>query len=385
MFNTLFGEMSDIPPDLHPKILSRVFAVSLLRFRCVCKEWLRIIDDPNFTKWHLRLQTEEGQGQLIFCNRPGNKLYTLSLDSLNYSHTPIRMVVALSLKILPRGGASHIPTLPVPACNGLILISRHVGDVWAVWNPFTREAHVLPSYTTFSLAEGGNPFCYGFGYDSVADDYKVVKITKYYDQTDSVFKFETLVYSVKSNSWGRVKDCPYFPLFGVPGVFVNGALHWICLLYRGEDELLILALELATLDYHLLSPPSMVSKPGWCLNASAGYLLLTCYNSVYRLDDYGGENSWTKLLSFSGMGLGEVRPIAYLKSREEVLLQRYADEYFWFDIKKKSPTRVSISGDVSSSQICMGSLVRLNNSGGIDGSNSAKETALWKRNMSIDR
>jgi F-box interacting protein len=94
----------------------------------------------------------------------------------------------------------------------------------ALYNPCTREYKILPS-TLFELripsGKEYDKFCwertlYGFGYDPINEDYKVVKIVDYYGNTiDRCFFSEVKVYSLmKSNSWKRIKGYPnYYAIF----------------------------------------------------------------------------------------------------------------------------------------------------------------------------
>ncbi|KAK1558326.1 hypothetical protein Q3G72_001088 [Acer saccharum] len=43
-----------IPENIIRGILLRVPAISLFRFRCVCKDWYRIIADPDFSVNHIQ-------------------------------------------------------------------------------------------------------------------------------------------------------------------------------------------------------------------------------------------------------------------------------------------------------------------------------------------
>lgn len=65
---------------------------------------------------------------------------------------------------------------------------------------------------------------YGFGYDHVNDDYKVLRIAQFWDEVVD----EVKVYNLKSNSWRRIKDFPYYLSYKrADGMLVNGALHWV--------------------------------------------------------------------------------------------------------------------------------------------------------------
>ncbi|KAF7146712.1 hypothetical protein RHSIM_Rhsim04G0209700 [Rhododendron simsii] len=67
------SQLPDIPPALVKEILSRLPIRSLLRFRCICKPWLKLISDPQFS-----ILFQKGKIAI----RGGNGLlYDLHLDS----------------------------------------------------------------------------------------------------------------------------------------------------------------------------------------------------------------------------------------------------------------------------------------------------------------
>ncbi|XP_019253542.1 PREDICTED: F-box/kelch-repeat protein At3g06240-like [Nicotiana attenuata] len=69
---------------------------------------------------------------------------------------------------------------------------------------------------------------YGFGYDVVNDDYKVVALSYYdIDEPDIVDTFVD-IYSLRKGLWKRLGSSPYDHSLTDPasGVLVNGALHW---------------------------------------------------------------------------------------------------------------------------------------------------------------
>ncbi|KAG5549759.1 hypothetical protein RHGRI_014908 [Rhododendron griersonianum] len=90
-----------------------------------------------------------------------------------------------------------------------------------IWNPSTGKYRGLPNVEM--------PYnCYawfGFGYDECIDDYKVVGF--FFDDRRSGSEPEVKVYTLGSDSWRRIEDCPYRAPRGVLGTFVNRALHWI--------------------------------------------------------------------------------------------------------------------------------------------------------------
>nr|XP_009787499.1 PREDICTED: uncharacterized protein LOC104235435 [Nicotiana sylvestris] len=58
---------------------------------------------------------------------------------------------------------------------------------------------------------GLSQICGGFGYDTSANDYKVVKIAQFYHFSGSSLVTVTMVYSLKLGLWKKkVQDCPYW-------------------------------------------------------------------------------------------------------------------------------------------------------------------------------
>lgn len=78
-------------------------------------------------------------------------------------------------------------------------------------NPSTRESRELPeSPIEFpTCSHKCLSSVYGFGYDSFADDYKLVRVVTFATER---FETEVKLYSLGTNSWKRIEDFPY----GVP-------------------------------------------------------------------------------------------------------------------------------------------------------------------------
>ncbi|XP_056697127.1 F-box/kelch-repeat protein At3g23880-like [Spinacia oleracea] len=112
--------------------------------------------------------------------------------------------------------------------NGLVCLAEIYGKFFFLYNPATSQSHKFypgdfeiwdPSYTNW-----------GFGYDSINDDFKVVRI-----MTNGVTQ-TVHVYSLKMNVWRKVD-------FGVErsrgflfekAVFVNDTLYWTMMVTAGS-------------------------------------------------------------------------------------------------------------------------------------------------------
>lgn len=133
--------MSDIPTNVFHEILRRMPVDSLFRFRSVCKSWRRIIDNSDFTELHIH--NGMGENTLLLRSNTG-KVFLLPLTSLIYGSDDswVTHVVAKNIEN-PVGPC--VPSLPVPTCNGLLLISSSKkNSVWLIWNPFTSESIKVP-------------------------------------------------------------------------------------------------------------------------------------------------------------------------------------------------------------------------------------------------
>lgn len=359
--------MSDVPSDLVREILLRLPAESLLRFRAVSKHWLLTIDDPSFIKSH-SLNTNHSTLLLrdsIFC-----RLYSLSLLSLN----PTTQTLDLSrIKTLVRAGVPFLRDLPATSCNGLILISHYnFFKSWVIWNPLTQEFLRLSDPGDLDLGLAAPSAGVGLGYDGAADDYKVVKI----DNWPWNDVFETLIYSLRSDSWRVARNCPCDSSFLRSGAaYHDGGLYWVT-----KNE--VVALDMGSEEYRLMPLPPLFTELGEPLDmyvdAMDGCLLLSCYYTSAglwtdgfgveeRLEGWiidGGDGAWDKCFSFGERGsaavMREARPVAYVKSRGEVFVQN-GGWFYWLDVGKNSIKKVTVDGlpECFSCQSFRGSLVRL--------------------------
>ncbi|XP_071687398.1 F-box/kelch-repeat protein At3g06240-like [Rutidosis leptorrhynchoides] len=168
--------------DVLEEILSRLDVEDVLRCKCVCKSWYNLISSSYFVKAHLE--------------RSYNK---------KREHGCFRVFLRLD-------DFSH-----VGSCDGLVCIYPIRGE-FVVTNPSTREVRKLPR-TSMKYRE---KVCWGFGYDSSTDDYKVVIG---YNQSEHHTCFKVL--SLKSNKWKFIGDDHYSSPFNYHhGILYDGALHW---------------------------------------------------------------------------------------------------------------------------------------------------------------
>ncbi|GJV45752.1 putative F-box domain-containing protein [Tanacetum coccineum] len=148
--------------DICEQILVRLDVEDLIRYKSVCKSWKSLISHPRFVKAHQKRQVN-----LI----------------------PYRMGIIPNY--LSKYGAEHYM---VGSSNGLACINSFDGDEIIVANPWTREERMLQK-----LPVSPDRSCWGFGYDALTDDYKVL-----FGAAESFEKTAFHVFSLKSNVWKHV-------------------------------------------------------------------------------------------------------------------------------------------------------------------------------------
>ncbi|KAL4388731.1 hypothetical protein GQ457_09G014840 [Hibiscus cannabinus] len=232
--------MAAFPTDVITDILRVLPVKALTRFKCVSKSWDSLIKDPHFVKLHLHHSFKTNNNiKLVLDSRTdvvddddeddydyedededdddgdGNcdgddEAYSVDFDSLgNLEQLP---------RPFPTAGAEFISRI-FGSCNGLLAVYHKEAGI-ALWNPSTRTCHYLPKLTIGDVIER-DYYIIGFGYDVIGDDYKVVRMI---DSGKSV-----MVYSLKTDSWKRIRDCPYQIPSGEiqDGAYAYGSLHWV--------------------------------------------------------------------------------------------------------------------------------------------------------------
>ncbi|KAM0015170.1 putative F-box domain-containing protein [Helianthus debilis subsp. tardiflorus] len=147
-----------VPDDVVEQILVRLDVEDLIRCKSVCHSWKYVISSPFFVKAHLK------HAYITDHNNP----------QLGHRRVCLRTVVGEDM--LYSLNLVHI----VGFCNGLLLLCVSPrGFKLVVTNPLTREHKKLPTppyrlcdiHYIYSVREVAS---WGFGYDSSADDYKVI-------------------------------------------------------------------------------------------------------------------------------------------------------------------------------------------------------------------
>ncbi|XP_061992182.1 F-box protein At5g07610-like [Rosa rugosa] len=210
-----------LPQDLITEILLRLPVKSLLRFKCVSKQWLSLISSPQF-RHHRRSLTSSG---LILC-RTTDLIHHISLLGSNNSDQPFTSLSfvhdSAGIKILQ---SSHGLLL----CRSLYKLGKTCS--YYICNPSTKKFSVLPHYSAEPDYVSGSESITISGVYLVfnptkSPHYQVARIRMC---SSSFNSYQVEIYSSATRAWrlsGSPFDAPFDMVFD-NGVLWNAAIHWI--------------------------------------------------------------------------------------------------------------------------------------------------------------
>ncbi|PHT36737.1 hypothetical protein CQW23_24437 [Capsicum baccatum] len=215
----------------------------------------------------------------------------------------------------------------VGSANGLICVVLGYSDLF-LWNPSIRKFKKLPSPRIVFL------YMYGFGYDELNDDYKVVCLTQKVYDDDSRYNVDK-IYSLKNNSWKCLDEFRIGKLSNQTGMFVNGKLHWEnttkhfgC--YSDWDVIFIDLTDgrWGEMEKPFYSEGKLRFEP--CLGVLENDLSMLCHHlgshaDVWVMKEYGVKESWTKMFiikyPYDNMGYSVFGPPFCMSSEGKILLR----------------------------------------------------------------
>ncbi|OMP04791.1 hypothetical protein COLO4_09297 [Corchorus olitorius] len=338
-----------LPRDILVEILCRLAVNDLLRFRCVSKGCRDLIDSPDFVKFHLShsLKTNSHRFLIILGK---SKPYSLDLDSLEIAQVKSNSDIFTDLLQV------KFPILG--SCNGLIALKTNNGDDIVICNPTTKKIRKVRRPNSRTLPAGHIFVGYGFGYDPVSDDYKLVNLSQSYNQRNNKYISTTLIYSLKSGYWRKTyHETPCFP--NLPfnkgnAILVNNVLHWMI---DTDESKNIVAFDLTSKKFHDVPPPILqlekttiyleLKELGGCLWMICSRHCESCddsYLDIWVMKEYGIRESWTFLWSLEMCEDVPTLwfPVAYSKCGQKVLLWFFdnqdrtdRDMLVWYNLEGK--------------------------------------------------
>ncbi|XP_061339788.1 F-box protein CPR1-like [Gastrolobium bilobum] len=337
--------MVDLPPEVITEIIFRLPVSSLLRFRSTCKWWRSLIDATHFIFSHLNKSIESNSNIKIII-RKHSDLYQIELDSLE-------KVVELNHPLMCYSNRIKV----LGSCNGLLCLCNIAEDI-VMWNPSIRKHRILPA-VRLNRGEETSLFAarvYGLGYDSLTGDYKLVRISYFVDLHNRTFDSQVMLFSLRMDCWKTLPSMPYALCCArTMGVFVGGALHWVVTRKLEPDQPdLVVAFDLRGESFREVPLPVAVKGSFEMEVALFGGCLCVIENRVSTLFDvwvmtvYGSQDSWCKLFTVKLPSdlrpIKSVKPLAYSRNGDKVLLEQDRCKLSWYNLKREDLSHVEIPG-----------------------------------------
>jgi F-box interacting protein len=143
---------------------------------------------------------------------------------------------------------------------------------------------------------------YGFGYDAVSNDYKVVVVLKH--TVNFVDSHELKVHTLGTNVWKSIQKFPFDYAARQPsGNFMHGTINWLVSYENKNPHIVSLDLEnesckeiLLPADYGVVDAYKYLE-----LGVLRDSLCIVIGHDVWVMKEHGNQNSWTKLFTISCM------------------------------------------------------------------------------------
>ncbi|XP_031113999.1 F-box/kelch-repeat protein At3g23880-like [Ipomoea triloba] len=285
-------------PEILSEILSRLPAKSLSRFRCVSKPWCALISSSEFVKLHLKASAsrKDYAHHRILCSFAGPRSFSVmqcSLQSVMSERPAEGFHIDYPMK------TPHNSVWIIGSCNGLVCIAIEEKYLF-IWNPTTGKFKKVPDPGV--KLKAGFYFMYGFGYDELNDDYKVVGVFCVFHATNSC-ETEVMVYSMKGDFWRKIEDLKGGFLLNEAGKYANGKIHWAVSPFGASSGWEIVSLDLAKETYGKVGRPDFgEGNPDLTLGVLCGSLCVLCQYEKAHMDlwvmrEYGVNESWTKMFT----------------------------------------------------------------------------------------
>ncbi|KAL7190012.1 hypothetical protein ACSBR1_039622 [Camellia fascicularis] len=158
--------LAEVPEEvMMSEILTRLPVSSILRFRCVCKQWCSSMATPQFIREHLRKSKSSSSSNNRRIMIAGYHSSGFVFKSMSVHSKPPFSSCLVAYNNYP--WSNRNPAKIQGSCDGLFYLTTRSVPGIHIWNPSTREHKTLPSF----MKKG---WCgIGFGYDHSIHAFKV--------------------------------------------------------------------------------------------------------------------------------------------------------------------------------------------------------------------
>ncbi|XVF78152.1 hypothetical protein PTKIN_Ptkin14bG0106300 [Pterospermum kingtungense] len=316
-----------LPVEVISEVLKWLPVKSLVKCMSICKTWNILIKSPSFISSHLQASLSNPHLHLLMFPPRAFSLHfdNDEIDEFKQLHYPVALNQCLT---------DYIGVLG--SCTGLVCLcgGDHYIEEIVLWNPSILKYFIVPKP---AITQNPN-LIFGFGFDSKANDYKLLKVVFGQGETPT----QAYLFSLNENSWKTVTAS--FPERQnlstlVEGAarslaYVNGAFHWMGYKEQGGGfRCMILGFDLSTEQFFALRlPESLIFSSSMKLsikkyNESTIAVLKTDRENVYHqelwvMKEYGAVGSWSKMLHLTDQsGFGSRPEVIGFRKNGEVLLR----------------------------------------------------------------
>ncbi|XP_058785035.1 F-box/kelch-repeat protein At3g23880-like [Vicia villosa] len=252
----------------------------------MCKSWNSLISDRSFTRKHLSLSTTRRLHSAAYEHKP---------DGLVHNSYPLESVLSTKVK------QQRLPFNSILAsCDGILCLCDKRKAFVALWNPSIRKFKELPPFKNTRILNRVY-MTFGFGYDRVSDNYKVVVL--YYSESNLLDTTKVKVHTLGTNFWKTSESFRFGAVcYEQPGTYVCGTINWMAYTeWTRKGPLFIVSFDLGNDSYQKLLPPdhTEISPDYLTLSVLRDCLCLISDHHIWVMKEYGIQVSWTKLFSFS--------------------------------------------------------------------------------------
>nr|ABX82528.1 S-locus F-box-like protein c [Petunia integrifolia subsp. inflata] len=307
--------MNKLPEDVVIYILFRLPVKSLLRFKCTSKAWYTLILSDTFVKLHHNHATATKEEFILFIRtfreEPDLWKNVASFIYCDDNNDHNNLFPDLDLSHLTSSYCSIFGQLIGP-CHGLIALSDSI--IIIILNPSTRKYVVLPP-SPFGCPKGYHRSIegIGFGFDSIVNDYKVVRLSDVYwdPPTDYPGPREPKVdiYDLSIDSWRELSEVEFPSIYYLPcsEMYYKEAVHWFSHI---DMDVMILCFDIITEIFRTMKIPgdcTFLEIPRYGLAILNECLTLISYPDpmcsdepieeliyIWIMKEYGESESWIK-------------------------------------------------------------------------------------------
>ncbi|KAK4358876.1 hypothetical protein RND71_021105 [Anisodus tanguticus] len=311
---------SQLPSGILADIFTRLPIKAIVQCKCVRKTWCKLISDDHFSS---NMYTEETPFTHIalmdvsyLLSRVGSS-YLLEFEGKVHECNNPSTLVSMKLK------SPIEELLPVGSSKGLfclVEVSLH-HDLFYINNPILEQYVVLPKAKRCSYEETCT-MGYGFGYSPSTRHFKVIRIvTQLRVGFEALAKAEILTLG-HDETWRNLDVSSIQYYFGSCAITLGGTLHWIVGKFVCTPDFktitnistdLIVGFDIDEERFRTILLPSALEnqKKQMRLTSVGNCLCLGDYNEsifqidVWRMEDYGVSESWTKTCIISTTWLNE--------------------------------------------------------------------------------